>query len=54
MANGVEVRIREANEVLEECRQRAIDPVEALRRAIQVHDKEQGYDLPSVQQTVPR
>ena len=49
----VEARIREANEVLEQIWQRAIDPVEALRQAITDHDREHEHDLQAVRQTVP-
>ena len=40
---NVEARIQEANEVLEQCRQRAIDPVEALRKAVQNHDRRERW-----------
>lgn len=35
----VEKRLAEANKVLEQCRQRQIDPVKALQRAVRSHDK---------------
>ena len=49
----IERRIVEADQVLEQCRQRAIDPVEALRQAIKDHDREREHDLQAVRQTVP-
>ena len=41
----IERRIVEADQVLEQCRQRLIDPVEALRQAITDHDREHEHDL---------
>ena len=39
----IEKRVADANRVLLQCRQRQLDPVEALKRAIKNHDRrEQG------------
>ncbi len=48
----IERRIVEADQVLEQCRERLIDPVEALRQAIRDYDGEHEHDLPSLRQTV--
>ena len=39
---NVERKLAEANKVLEACKQRQINPVKVLQRAVRNHDKKQG------------
>jgi len=39
---NVERQLRQADKVLEQCKQRQIDPVETLRKAVRNYDRKQS------------